>query len=108
MKNIYRHGEVSLVEVTKAPKGVFKKLKSFVLAHSETGHNHVLEAKKLSDLEIYEKDGEVFIKVNNPVALKHQKSFDAHKTLEIKKGLYKRYEMNEYSPFTRIIEAVKD
>jgi hypothetical protein len=107
-KNVYRHGEVSLIEVKEAPKGLFNKVKSFILAHSETGHNHVLEAKKVSDLEIYENNGEVFVKVNNPVALKHQKTFDAHRTLEVAPGLYKRYEMNEYSPFTKIIESVKD
>lgn len=108
IKKAYRHGEVSLIEVTEAPKGLFKKVKSFILAHSETQHNHVLEAKKAADLEIYESNGEVFVKVNNPVALKHQKTFDAHRTLEIAPGLYKRYEMAEYSPFTQIIQTVKD
>jgi hypothetical protein len=108
MKNVYRHGEVSLIEVSQAPKGLFKRLKSFILAHSETGHNHVLEATKAADLEIYERKGEVFVKVNSPVNLVHKKAFDSHRTLEVSPGLYKRYEATEYDPFADLQRRVKD
>lgn len=106
-KKIYRHGELTLVEVKKAPTG-FKQVKDFILAHSETGHNHVLEAQKAADLEIYEQEGQIFVKINNPVKLVHKKSFDAHRTLEIEPGVYKRFEMTEYNPFLKTINVVKD
>jgi hypothetical protein len=95
-----------LVPVETAPGGKRETLKSYIVGHSETGHNHVLESAKGFDLIV---DGdEVFFVITNPTSLVHKKQVDRHKDLKISKGIYKRFHDTEYNPFTRLIESVKD
>lgn len=104
-KQIYRHGEVLLIQVKDLPEGKKTQHKSFIVGHSETGHNHVLEGV----FEVLEaEDSNLFFLLENPTSLVHKKTTDKHRTLEIKKGIYKRFHDTEYNPFTKLIESVKD
>ena len=108
MKNIkkllkgIRHGEVILMPVDKSVKG--KKVKKFVVAHSETGHHHVIESDTLFTVD----DKNFLIELFGDAAIVHKKTFDAHKTLPLKEGTYERYEAVEYDPFSKITRRVVD
>lgn len=111
------HGENMLVPVAKLPKGATKVTldnsntdgEAYIFGHSETGHNHLIEAEKMSDLAIFSTaDGQIYIKVNNEAKITHKKSFDIHQPVEVAPGIYKVNKKTEYSPFTGLVREVYD
>lgn len=112
MKNVIRHGDVSLHEVdpSKIDQSKFKKLTGgtadYPIAFGETtGHKHVLKAGewKLENMfaegefEVYEAgDKTVYVKVNKPTALVHEE----HKTIVVPPGLYEQKQEREEDPFS--------
>ena len=68
----------------------------FILAHSETGHNHVIERAKA---EVYEAADDTFIayvRALAPAEITHQRSFDTHESLLLTEGLYEVRRQREY------------
>lgn len=116
MKSI-RHGEAFLspIDPDEVPKES-KKIKvtkhtEFIVAHSESGHHHVLEADtKEVEFEaiLNTETDELYFRLFEPAKLKHQKNHDKHKTLDVPKGTYKKYQSFEYDPFTRQVRNVWD
>lgn len=103
---MYQQGEVMLVPVSKVPKGKSTKSKSYIVAHSETGHHHVLESA--TEFEITEQDVETYLTVLAEGKLVHKKAQDRHKDLVIKPGKYMVHHKTEYNPFDRLIQRVVD
>jgi hypothetical protein len=75
----------------------------FVVAHSETGHNHVIDAKPnvkwygngdpmVSYLQVEESLDAV------ETLLEHMRSYDTHESIAIQPGLYEIRRQREYSP----------
>lgn len=114
MTNIIRHGEVILKAVDSLPKGV--KLESeessIVVAHSETGHHHILEVKEkvdMSKIKVYSWNGETYIEVPQMAELWHQKTGkDVHTPHKIMPAIYKVVIKKEYDYFMKKIREVKD
>ena len=104
---IFRHGEVMLVSVNKIPKGKVTKAKEYILAHSETGHHHVLEAERAFEMTETDKH-ELYLRLFEPAQLIHKKAVDKHRTITIPAGYYQRFEDTEYSPFDGLIRRVRD
>lgn len=97
-------GEVRLFRVSKLPDNL-KKVEAiagkFIVAHSETGHHHVIEAD--DDVEFYdnvEDDLESYLVVKSIIAkqLVHLREFDTHKTLNIPQGIFKIRHAREATP----------
>ena len=86
----------SNVEPMKTENGVF------VIAHSETGHNHVMERTNVEafvpentkDVDLYE----LFLNVKEPTVINHLRSFDTHETLLVPAGNYVVKRQREYTP----------
>ena len=75
-------GDVVFLKAEKLPKG-FVKTKDNVIAHSETGHNHVA----LGNFERYVNPDDVmrsFIVAKGPVQIEHHRSYDTHETIELR------------------------
>lgn len=100
------HGELVLKPINALPEGETKELKSYVAAHSETGHNHVIESK--TGFEVLEADNKRYILIKEVSKLFHQKTFDIHKTRYLAPGAYEIGEKTEYNPFTKVIQRVFD
>jgi len=74
----------------------------FVVAHSETGHNHTILAertlafrpKNVKDVDLYE----LFLVVKEPTEIIHHRSFDTHEALLVPPGNYKIKRQREYTP----------
>lgn len=71
-----------------------------VVAHSETGHNHVLEDVAV---EAYKRTGtkdvdlyELFLIVKEPTALEHLRSHDTHESILLTPGKYIARRQREY------------
>lgn len=111
MKNeskIVRHGEVLLKEVS-LPQGAELKetVKSKIVAHSETGHHHVLESTK--PFEILTFNGETFINLFESGKLLHRKTGkDVHKTHKINPAVYQIIIKKEFNYFEGALRAVRD
>lgn len=103
MKRAYMHGE-NMLTPAEMPKGKSKKLKKFIVGHSESGHHHVLEC---ADMDVIEA-AETVIRVNQQAKLKHLKSFDIHETLTVEPGVYKITHKTEYNPWTKVLQRVFD
>jgi len=72
-----------------------------VIAHSETGHNHVMERPAGVDVfvpsgETYEDTFNVFLNVKEPSPIVHERSYDTHEALMVRPGLYKIARQREY------------
>jgi hypothetical protein len=110
MKNeIYRHGELILKPVESLPKGAILKesSKKYIVAHSETGHHHVLTATQ--DLKIYTLMGDTYIEIPNVAELRHEKTGkDVHRTHKITPNVYKITIKNEFDYFAGVIRSVRD
>lgn len=81
----------------KAEKGVF------IVAHSETGHNHIIAERPnvklfttgdpmISYLEVIEATDQA------ECLLEHLRIFDTHETIKINSGIYEIRRQREYTP----------
>lgn len=107
---IVRHGEVLLVPITELPLKVklVKTTKNHMVAHSETGHHHVLELFQPA-LKVYELDNETYLDVGDVGQLVHKKSGpDTHKTHTIAPGKYKVVIKKAFDYFKGAITRVRD
>lgn len=99
-------GDLMLLRIDKLPEGV-KPLAAqsgvFVVAHSETGHNHVIDAKPnvqwygtddpmVSYLEVIEATDAT------ETLLRHLRGHDTHKTIVIPPGVFEIRRQREYTP----------
>ena len=99
-------GDLLIRKIDILPKGL-KQVKAekgfYIVAHSETGHNHVIaerpQVKLYSDdnpmvsyLEIVETTEKV------EALIEHLRSFDTHETINIPAGIYEIRRQREYTP----------
>lgn len=108
-KHIVRHGEVLIKQIDSIPSGakLEKAAKKYIVAHSETGHHHVLEAQK--DFKIYTWNGERYLEIPELAELWHQKSGkDAHTPHKISPGFYKINIKKSFDYFKGVMSRVRD
>jgi hypothetical protein len=109
-KNIIRHGEVILKPISELPKEVKlqEESKKYIVAHSETGHHHVLEAKK--EFKIYKTDlGEMYLEIPESAELWHQKTGkDVHTPHKVVPAFYKVIIKKSFDYFKGLMSRVRD
>ena len=98
-------GDFIIIRIDDIPENV-EKMESengyFTIAHSETGHNHVMVADRVEafkpdhvpDNDLYE----LFLIVKEPTDIQHIRSFDTHETLRVPPGNYQIRRQREYTP----------
>lgn len=104
MKNFINQaaqGDVLFTRVDELPEG-FKQEKAhngqYVVAHSETGHNHII---KEDEAKLYVNDNDPFVAylvVDNTAKVEHMRSFHTHETIAFDKGIYRINRQREYTP----------
>lgn len=90
-------GDLMIRKVNKIPENLkqINKQEEYVVAHSETGHHHVL----LGNVALMEKDEFIkFVEVKEEARLEHRRSFDTHETIIIAPGLYELRRQREHTP----------
>lgn len=104
--NIAAQGDFIIIRVKDIPENVEPmkiELEQYVIAHSETGHNHVMER---TNVEAFVSRGisevknlyELFLNVKEPTEIKHLRSFDTHEPLLVPPGNYVIKRQREYTP----------
>ena len=107
MKNSqeFQQGDVLIHRINSLPDGIKKvgrKVRGFVLAEGETtGHAHVVE----EDIEMYEKDGNFYIRVSGETATV---THEEHAPIEIPSGFYEIGIVQEVDPWTEQPRKVVD
>lgn len=107
-KQIYRHGELLLVpcDLPKNTKTI-KETKEYIVAHSETGHHHVLESK--TKFQVIEAEDGRYLVLPTESNLVHRKTGkDVHKTHKVVPDTYKVVIKREFDYFAGIIRQVRD
>jgi hypothetical protein len=95
-------GDLLIRRIEKIPSSA-KKVKpengEYILAHSETGHNHIV--KERTDINVFTTDDPflAYIELGGDVAdLEHKRSFDTHATIQIPVGKFEIRRQREYTP----------
>ena len=108
MRTPIQHGELMLVPVDDLPKGKTRQVQTQVVAHSESGHHHVVEATQAFEVLGDVDTADLYLRLYEPAKLVHQKTSDAHRTLDVPAGTWKVLKKTEYDPFSAVIRTVKD
>jgi hypothetical protein len=106
-KNMAAQGDFVIIRVDSIPEGLeeIKVTNTVVVAHSETGHDHVMvlerpgtvqafKDSKTSEVDLYE----MFLLVSEPTPIEHKRAWDTHETLLVPPGRYKIRRQREYIP----------
>ena len=100
-ENICAQGDMLIIRIDRLPEGLQKvepENGRHILAHSETGHHHVMLAERV---EVYQKPGDLmslFVVVNQPVPLEHLRAYDTHEPIMFGEGVYHVRRQREYTP----------
>lgn len=108
-QNIVRHGEVILKPISELPKEakLEKETKKHIVAHSETGHHHVLEAVK--PFKVWSWNSETYLEVPEMAELLHEKTGkDTHAPHKITPSFYKVVIKKSFNYFSKAMERVRD
>lgn len=109
VKNMAAQGDVMFIRIDEIPSDAVKaehKNGYFIVAHSETGHNHVIESRNAQMLIDKTNEFVAYVKVSKPTEVEHQRSFDTHESLLLTPGNYEVRRQREYMPegFRRVAD----
>jgi hypothetical protein len=101
-------GDFIIMKIEKLPEGLVPVEPvngQHIVAHSETGHNHVMVAERPDTIALY-KDPNVkeqdlytlFAVVKEGAQIDHLRSFDTHESLGLPAGNYEIRRQREYTP----------
>ena len=92
-------GDLNIFAIADIPDGLREAEPEHgrhVLAHSETGHNHVIDG---ATVRVYEQDEfSAFLDVEQPSNVVHLRGFDTHETIQLPPGKYFVTRQREYTP----------
>jgi hypothetical protein len=101
-KNVCAQGDVYIRRVNMAiPKNAIEvqpEGEYVIVTHSETGHHHVMEKKKVKMYQLPDSIMDCLLVVNDPVALEHLRDYDTHEPIMFDKGTYHVKRQREYTP----------
>lgn len=105
-KNQAAQGDLLLRRVTKLPanlKPACVERGTFVVAHSETGHHHVIDARP--NVRVYDTEDPLlsYLEVIDATdqmetLLRHLRGHDTHETISIPPGVYELRRQREHTP----------
>jgi hypothetical protein len=108
MRNMAAQGDFIILRIKDIPEGVVPVAPEngkVIVAHSETGHNHVMEATRVEAFEIpADKSNsqnvdlyKMFLLVKEDTQIDHLRSFDTHETIMVPPGTYEVRRQREYT-----------
>lgn len=104
MKRIFKigaQGDVLFRRVTKIPEG-YTESDDRVVAHSETGHNHVA----VGELTVYRNPSDqmlAYMRTEEPIIIEHHRDHDTHEEMQLWSGekgevVWEIRRQREYTP----------
>lgn len=101
VKKMAAQGDVMFIRVESIPAEAIRAEEKdgyFIVAHSETGHDHVLDSRNAQMLIDKTNEFIAYVKVSKETEVKHQRSFDTHESLLLTPGNYEIRRQREYIP----------
>src|ERR1700742_1116940 len=101
VKKMAAQGDVMFIRVDAIPDGAIlteAKEGFFIVAHSETGHNHVIDSRNAQMLIDKTNEFIAYVRISKETEVKHQRSFDTHESLLLTPGNYQVRRQREYVP----------
>jgi hypothetical protein len=93
-------GDLLVTRIDELPTGVTEQAAEdgrHVLAHSETGHHHVIPAEHASLFVAADSDGfRAFLVVHQDTQIEHLRAWDTHEALAVTPGVYRLDRQREY------------
>lgn len=104
-KNMAAQGDFVIIRIKDIPDNVVPmKIENgtYVVAHSETGHNHVMVAERteayikpdVAEVDLYE----MFLNVKDPTEIVHLRQHDTHETIVVPPGNYVIKRQRQHTP----------
>lgn len=102
-KDSAAQGDVFIFRIDALPGGLTAAKPEegkFVVAHSETGHHHTIEATKDVSFLLGPDPNIAYLEVRKPsaVVLNHERSWDTHEALQFPKGIFQINRQREFVP----------
>jgi len=99
--NVAAQGDFIIYKVNEIPEEAVKLAKVGTVAHSETGHDHVLDRPTVVDMyvptgETIEDSFTLWLDVKEETEIKHLRDWDTHDALHVDIGTYKVARQREY------------
>lgn len=94
-------GDILITRIAKLPPGLVPiepvngKIK---VAHSETGHDHVMLAERTKAYRLPDSVMDIFLAVEQGDTLEHLRPHDTHESIQFGPGLYHVRRQREYVP----------
>jgi len=108
-KNRAAQGDILIRRIESLPKDAVKQDPingHHVVAHSETGHHHTIQADGVNLFVAANDDKMImYLVVDSKADLIHNRSFDTHKPLRFDAGVYEIRRQREYSPRASALEG---
>ncbi len=100
-KKIAAQGDILIVKVAALPKGVVPMAPvngKVEVAHSETGHSHVMLAERTKAYTLPDSILDIFLAVEQGDTLEHLRPHDTHEPIYFEPGVYHVRRQREYVP----------
>lgn len=93
-------GDLLITKVEELPSDLVaaKKEGDHIVAHSETGHNHVISSGDCDMYAAANDDFVLYLVVHKEAELRHLRDFDRHETIKVPPGKYRINRQREYIP----------
>jgi len=95
-------GDLDYIKIKELPENLIKVAPAddghYIVAHSETGHHHVLDSENVDLFQAANDPLSFWAVVKETTSLKHLRSFDTHAKHIIKKGIYWFGNQREWAP----------
>jgi hypothetical protein len=109
LKNMAAQGDFIIVRISEFPENIVPvnaENGHIVVAHSETGHNHVMLAERVEAFEpVTNKSNtqnidlyKMFLLVKEDTKIDHLRSHDTHESILVPPGKYMIKRQREYTP----------
>lgn len=100
-KNQAAQGDIFIRRINELPSGLTQQQPDnsvHIVAHSETGHHHTISARNADFFRPINDDMIMFLVINEPSDLIHNRSFDTHQSIHFDKGIFEIRRQREYTP----------
>lgn len=95
-------GDVMFRKIAELPSGLSPAKSengAFVVAHSETGHNHiVMERPTVRMFSAMDEFRSYLVVEDHPATVEHQRGFDTHESFALSPGIWEVRRQREYTP----------
>lgn len=100
IENQFAQGDILITKISELPEEVSemeKEKENYVLAHSETGHHHVIDSQHA---KAYRSGNPfiMFVVVKKKTQITHMRAFDTHEPIKMDVGVYEIRRQREYTP----------